>query len=369
MCALPLKIVIAGPLGSSGGLEVHTGELESFLVSQGHRVLRINIISQNSSNGNAYRHISISNVAGTKGKVYKVFDWLKACFLTRLFAPDLLISTAIGSGYKWLSLFAGSRTFRIVQIVTDDYPHNDAGMLSLVQAYDAVAAQTSILKDQVRAKISPTVSCRVLPCFHQIHPASRESILPQTLPGEIRLAYFGRLAGNKGLSLLLDAWAQLNFSPLPKLDIWGSGNLLSNLEEKVRITSSLSSSVTLKGPYPCGPEYIKLLSSYQGLVLPSQSTEGLPLVLLEAASVGLPILTSTVGGIPDFANGNPDVIMVDIGLQSLAIGLNNFICFIHNGDKFDRSRHKSLFLRQYSRPAIESAWSRVLHSPSSFFSA
>jgi glycosyltransferase involved in cell wall biosynthesis len=368
MIPLTLKIVIAGPHGSTGGLEVHTSELELFLVSLGHRVLRINVCNENkTSSPSQNEKIFISNPPGFRGKFVKAVDWLYAFVVIRKFSPDVLISTAIGSGYKWLARFTGSRSFRIVQVVTDDYSVNDPAMLSLIQAYDAVAAQTPILKEQVSVKINPTVPCQVLPCFHQINTNSGSSIIPQSLLGSIRLAYFGRLVGNKGIPLLLDAWRRSHFPPQFILDIWGSGNIKAELEQTIANSPHLYDNVCLKGPYPSGLKYINILSHYHGLVLPSQSTEGLPLVLLEAASVGLPILTTSVGGIPDFARGNPDVVMVDRGLDPLCIGLNKFVGYIQEGSKFNRLRHQSLFLQQYSRHAIESVWLRMLESPSQFF--
>ena len=363
-----LKIVIAGPHGSNGGLEVHTSELELFLVSLGHSVLRINVCNDNKPFSPSQDEILfISNPPGYRGKLVKAVDWLYAYVVTRNFSPDLLISTAIGSGYKWFARFTGSRSFRIVQVVTDDYPVNDPAMISLIQAHDAVAAQTYILKEQVSAKTISTVPCQVLPCFHQIHTTSEHVTIPHSLPDCIKLAYFGRLAGNKGIPLLLHAWRRSDFPHHISLDIWGSGKMKNELENTILQAPSSFDNVKLKGPYPSGSKYINLLSDYHGLVLPSQSTEGLPLVLLEAASVGLPILTTSVGGIPDFARGNPDVLMVDQGLDALCIGLNNFVGYIQEGTKFSRLRHQSLFLQQYSRHAIESAWSRMLESPSQFF--
>ncbi len=367
MVSKSLKIVIAGPHGSNGGLEIHTTELVNFLASQGHEVLRIYVNNQDLPAYDADYQVVISNLPGFRGKFVKSFDWFLAGIICRKFSPDLLISTAIGSGYKVLSHFVGSRAFRIFQIVTDDYPANNATMLSLVKAHDAVAPQTQLLKEQFIAKIPSRIPSQVLPCFHQIGIAKYHTCVTDSSLGQLRLAYFGRLVGNKGIPLLLDAWSKLDCLPLVSLDIWGLGKLRAELQEKITNSPSLSASVTLKGLYPSGLEYVKILSSYHGLVLPSQSTEGLPLVLLEAASVGLPILTTRVGGIPDFAKSNPDVLMVDLGLDALCNGLQDFIGFIHNGAYFNRERHMDLFLSQYSRGAIESIWFRMLEDPFLFF--
>jgi glycosyltransferase involved in cell wall biosynthesis len=122
----------------------------------------------------------------------------------------------------------------------------------------------------------------------------------------------------------------------------------------------------MHGAYPTGKAYRELLMSYDGLVLPSQATEGLPLVLLEAAAVGLPILTTSIGGIPDFTENNLDVQVVGLGVDSLHHGLYRFINSIQYGG-FSCSRHRKFFQQNYSFPVLESQWMVMLQNPRLFF--
>jgi glycosyltransferase involved in cell wall biosynthesis len=355
MVSTPLKIVVAGPTGQHGGLEIHTAELVRYLRHKNHHVLHIEI-----------KNIDLNQYSNFS-KVQKLIYWIIFFVKARFFRPNLLISTAPGNGYWLLAQFFSSNCFRIIQVVTDDYPKNDVKMSRLLYAHDAAAPQTLILKQQVGNKLSKTIPCRLLPCFHQI----QQSILPEpfqpaSFENGIRLAYFGRLASNKGLVELIDVWYKLHLSTNNTLDIWGSGPLKNVLTDMLRSSSGVKQTVFINGPYPDGIEYLNLLSSYDGLILPSQATEGLPLVLLEASALGLPILTTSIGGIPDFANNNPDVVMVGIGADSLRSGLERFATLLMLGH-FNRKRQQSLFQTLYSRPVIEAEWDLMLKNPRRFF--
>lgn len=351
---MAMKIIVAGPSGQKGGLEIHTTELVRFMRDEHHKTLFIKIPNQ-------------STRGGALAKIRKALHWITAFSKARFFQPDLLISTAPGSGYRTLAGLLSGNCFRVFQVVTEDYPAHDQFMLSMLMAHDAVAAQTAILKEQVHNKLSSTIPCQVLPCFHQLERSYQPiPCASPSLSSGIRLAYFGRIAGNKGLINLLAAWQQLDGSIPCTLAIWGSGPLKPELHDLILASPHLQRTVSMHGSYPSGDDYTRLLSSYDGLVLPSQATEGLPLVLLEAASIGLPILTTSIGGIPDFALGNADVMLVNVGTEPLRSGLDKFISKIHAGH-FNRSRHQDLFLEKYSISVIEQKWREMLANPRTFF--
>ncbi len=59
------------------------------------------------------------------------------------------------------------------------------------------------------------------------------------------------------------------------------------------------------------------------LVLPSYG-EGLPTVLVEAGSVGLPVIASAVGGIPELLGEDRGTLLSDISTASVADALRSF---------------------------------------------
>jgi glycosyltransferase involved in cell wall biosynthesis len=105
------------------------------------------------------------------------------------------------------------------------------------------------------------------------------------------LLYVGRLDGQKGVDVLLDAWAGAGGRRL-ELVVVGDGPARRGLERRgvswVRFTGALDS-----------PEVRALMLSARALVFPSRSYEGQPMVVLEALAAGLPVVASGLGGMPE----------------------------------------------------------------------
>jgi glycosyltransferase involved in cell wall biosynthesis len=361
-----MKIVIAGPAGNYGGLEVHMSELIRFLAASGHSLLCIQVLNTTATQSSNGSTIQVPDWPGLRGKVAKIIYWAYSCLRVRVFAPDLLISAGIGHGYSWLSRLSGAGCFTVLQIVTDDFSHAAGSLHRIIGSFDAIGPQTPTLKQKLATSLDSSLPAEVLPCFHQIVRSNSRLIpCPPSVDG-IRLSYFGRLAGNKGLPLLVRAVQKLGSPLLASLDLWGVGPVRDELNELLRQLPEINSIINLKGCYPAGQAYTDLLASYHGLVLPSQACEGLPLVLLEAASVGLPVLATRIGGIQDFSADNQDVVAIDVGLHSLCKGLEDFLSKIHSGH-FNRCRQQAFFNRYYSRASIEETWQSMLMDVPKFF--
>lgn len=100
---------------------------------------------------------------------------------------------------------------------------------------------------------------------------------------------------NKALDNLVNAMAQVSAEhPEAILVIIGDGEEKAALHMLIK-EKKLESSVFLIGYMENASEYLKAFSMF---VLPSVK-EGLPYVILEAGSAPLPVIATTVGGIPD----------------------------------------------------------------------
>lgn len=101
--------------------------------------------------------------------------------------------------------------------------------------------------------------------------------------------FVGRLSEEKGLDVLLDAWADLESIPLR---IVGDGPM------RDKIVTRLPKGVTYLGRL--SPEEVRAeMSSASVLVQPSTCYEGLPMTVVEAFSVGLPVIASQIGSLAE----------------------------------------------------------------------
>ena len=112
-------------------------------------------------------------------------------------------------------------------------------------------------------------------------------------PGPRVLGWVGRLSREKGLDVLLEALPHVT-SPDIVLAVLGEGRERAALQEQAR-RLDLGSRVRWCGAIPDAGLHFSAFDVY---VLSSR-TEGTPMVLFEAMAVGVPIVATRVGGVPD----------------------------------------------------------------------
>ncbi len=121
----------------------------------------------------------------------------------------------------------------------------------------------------------------------------------------------GRLVWAKGYEDLLDAMriVVVENSSIYCL-VLGDGELRASLEEKIR-QDNLANRVILAGYQP-RDTVLAALKASDIFVMPSRQ-EGTPLALLEAAAMGVPILASACGGIPEMVTDGEQALLVPPG--------------------------------------------------------
>lgn len=361
------KIVVAGPVGSPGGLQTHNAELRRFLAAEGHDVFSVDVPLADSDLNELRSHSSerafVVNGAASSGAV-KAKNWFAAMGAVRRFRPHILISVSNGYGYAMLGLAAPRGCFTVRTEVTDNWRNRDPLHEIMARIYSATAVQSPRLLIAQREKISANHRMAILPCFAGIQPNGALSSAPDRSQ-PLKLAFFGRLAANKGLIELVEAIASGAIPENASVDLWGAGPMASRIEPLIS-QRSLENVVRLRGRFPSGPEFSQLLASYHGLLLPSQYSEGLPLILLEAASVGLPFLTCDVGAISDCTLDNPDATVIPIGAEALQGGLRHWCSRLEAGD-FNPGRLQAWYERYHSREVHENLWRQMLNEPADYF--
>lgn len=123
--------------------------------------------------------------------------------------------------------------------------------------------------------------------------ASRESPVTAGLP-EKYVVYFGRLSPEKGLFTLFEAIDRLARVPLV---VCGDGPLRHALEEAA---SRLRVRIHFTGHLE-KPVLDAVIRRSAAVVLPSESPENAPYTVLEAMALGVPVVVSNMGGLPELA--------------------------------------------------------------------
>jgi glycogen synthase len=185
-----------------------------------------------------------------------------------------------------------------------------------VAAADAVITLTSSAARRLRAKGVPADRVHVIPSGYD--PGLFEMREPDPFPDvpRPRIAYVGRLAVQKNVSVLIEALARHRVPA--SLLVVGDGPQRAALERRAR---GIRNHVRFTGFVPHA-RIPAVLRHADVLVLPS-AYEELGSVLVEAMAVGLPVVASAVGGIPDLVRagyngllvepGNPDALARAIG--------------------------------------------------------
>lgn len=141
---------------------------------------------------------------------------------------------------------------------------------------------------------------QVVPCGLDLTEFSPRRVAPQN-PGAI--VAVGRLEPIKGLAHLVDACALLKQRGVKfSCDIIGDGSLRRDLDRRIAALA-LQDQVRLSGALVQGDVHERL-SRAEVFALPSVRTpsgdqDGIPVALMEAMALGLPVVTSRVSGIPE----------------------------------------------------------------------
>ena len=149
---------------------------------------------------------------------------------------------------------------------------------------------------------------------HTYSPAHRSASLRRSLgisDDQLLVLCVARLAGRKGLEELVRAFAAVSARvPLARLVLVGDGPLRGRLEAVAR-TLGCRSKVRFIGAMPIA-RLAELYASADLFMLLSR-WEGFGLVPMEAMASGVPVVSTGVGGIPEYVREETDGILVPVG--------------------------------------------------------
>lgn len=147
-------------------------------------------------------------------------------------------------------------------------------------------------------------------------------------PERFHIGWVGRLGKEKGPDVLLDALARLQDMPV-LASIVGEGRMQGELEERAR-SAKIGHIFRWHGRIP---QAAALFSAFDVFVLSSR-TEGTPMVLFEAMAAGVPIVATSVGGVPDVLGGGKGLLVAPDDPDALAQAIRD----VHNDPAAARDR-------------------------------
>lgn len=164
-----------------------------------------------------------------------------------------------------------------------------------LRSVKAVVAVSRPLADELTARGVPSARLHLLPnavapvAPMDSAPARRALDLPPRGP---IVGWVGRMSAEKGPDVMVQAMASLR--PDVTLCMVGDGPVLA-ATRALAASLGLQERIRFAGAVPAAGA---LLRAFDVLALSSR-TEGTPMVVLEAAAAGVPVVATAVGGVPD----------------------------------------------------------------------
>lgn len=166
-----------------------------------------------------------------------------------------------------------------------------AGLRNALAHVDLALAPTRFARDRAVEFGVPPERVRVWPLGV---PAS--TALPSARRRR-RVGFVGTVAPHKGVHVLVDAFRKVA-EPAARLDIHGSLQAAPDYVAALRTAAQGDSRIAIRGPFAEGRQS-EILAAIDVLVVPSVWWENSPLTALEALAAGVPVVASSIGGLPE----------------------------------------------------------------------
>ena len=142
-----------------------------------------------------------------------------------------------------------------------------------------------------------------------------------TVENDIKILHIGRFSKQKNHEMLIDAFNDFLHECKGNLFLAGEGELQPEIQQKVQ-KLGLAERVIFLG---LQSDVHKLMYSMDVFVLPSLY-EGMPITLIEAMAVGMPIVATNVGGVQDMISDGKSGLLTNVDKNEIADALIRVAC-------------------------------------------
>jgi glycosyltransferase involved in cell wall biosynthesis len=228
--------------------------------------------------------------------------------------------------------------------------HNSAVQSAAVGAMAAVHKWIGTWRKEVDVYITPSAFARKK-LIHSSFNVSAEkiSVKPNFIrdPGmsdtSKRGSYFlfvGRLAAEKGVNILLEAWKGL---PDYEIVIAGDG------PERGQLTAGYGHLKNIKfAGHKSKDEVIGLMKGCRALIFPSIWYEGLPLTIIEAFATGTPVIASDLGAMSEMITDRRNGLLFQAGdIEKLRDSVSRLNKIVSEGDDSLYNGARESYLDRY----------------------
>jgi glycosyltransferase involved in cell wall biosynthesis len=138
-------------------------------------------------------------------------------------------------------------------------------------------------------------------------------------PDGLRIGWVGRLSAEKAPDVMVRAFAQLGISDV-RLSLVGDGG---TREDLVTLAESLGvrSRVDIHGDVADAAAHLRAFD----VIAITSHTEGTPMILFEAMAAAVPVVTTSVGGIPDVVSEHQAWMVPAADAQAIAAKLREVL--------------------------------------------
>ena len=249
-------------------------------------------------------------------------NWLQLRQHVRAFNPHLVHAFGLETGNATIAGYLGYLSTCFVQGIIQKYApfleHCSPAHLHVLERLERQAvprmkgfvAENEFAREWVLS-VDPQANVVIIP-----HAVNRE-FMEQGIPDfeQCRFLSVGSIDSRKGMEPLIRAFARASY-PARRLTIVGDGPFLKacrelasslGVHERVEFTGAVSRK-----------EIIRLMTHSRALVLAARMDTS-PNVITEAHSIGLPVLATRAGGIPEMIDEGRDGFLVDVDdLEAMA---------------------------------------------------